>query len=190
VDGVPVTATHRTLLDLGAVASEAAVEIALDDALRRGLTSLPQLRWHLGVAGGRGVRGTAVIRRILEARREDRGVCHSPLETIARRLFRRSSVPTPIKQYPVTESGQFLGRVDFAYPDYKIAIEVVGWDFHSGKRGWKRDLRRRTSLESRGWMVLEFTWDEVVNQPDFVIETIRRALTSRSFPDYNRSASA
>jgi hypothetical protein len=88
VDGVPVTATHRTLLDLGAVGSERAVEIALDDALRRGLTSLPQLRWHLGNAGGRGVRGTAVIRRILEARQEDRGACHSPLETIARRLLR------------------------------------------------------------------------------------------------------
>jgi hypothetical protein len=190
VDGVPVTAAHRTLLDLGAVASEAAVEIALDDALRRGLTSLPQLRWHLANAGGRGVRGTAVIRRILEARREDRGVCHSPLETIARRLFRKSSLPTPVKQYPVTDSGKFLGRVDFAYPDCKIAIEVVGWDFHSGRRRWEKDLRRRTSLESRGWMVLEFTWDEIMNQPDLVIETIHRALTSRSFPDYTRSASA
>jgi hypothetical protein len=190
VNGVSVTATHRTLLDLGAVASERAVEIALDDALRRGLTSVPQLRWHLGNAGGRGVRGTAVIRRLLDARQEDRGTCHSPLETIARRLFRKSSLPTPVKQYSVTDSGTFLGRVDFAYPDYKIAIEVAGWEFHSGKRRWERDLRRRTSLESRGWMVLEFTWDEVVNQPDLVIETIGRALLSRSFPDYTRSASA
>jgi very-short-patch-repair endonuclease len=117
-------------------------------------------------------------------------VCHSPLETIARRLFRKSSLPTPVKQYPVTDSGKFLGRVDFAYPDCKIAIEFVGWDFHSGRRRWEKDLRRRTSLESRGWMVLEFTWDEIMNQPDLVIETIHRALTSRSFPDYTRSASA
>jgi very-short-patch-repair endonuclease len=117
-------------------------------------------------------------------------MCHSPLETIARRLFRKSSLPTPVKQYPVTDSGTFLGRVDFAYHDYKIAIEVVGWEFHSGKRRWERDLTRRTLLESRGWMVLEFTWDEVMNRPDFVVETIRRALTSRSFPDYTRPASA
>jgi very-short-patch-repair endonuclease len=80
--------------------------------------------------------------------------------------------------------------VDFAYHDYKIAIEVVGWEFHSGKRRWERDLTRRTLLESRGWMVLEFTWDEVMNRPDFVVETIRRALTNRSFPDYTRPASA
>jgi hypothetical protein len=154
------------------------------------ISYLPQLRWHLGNAGGRGVGGTAVIRRILEARREDKGICHSPLETIARRLFRTSSLPTPVKQYSVTDSGTVVGRVDFACPDIKIAIEVVGWGFHSGRRRWEKDLRRRTALESRGWMVLEFTWDEVMNQPDVVIETIRRALTGRSFPRYTRSASA
>jgi hypothetical protein len=190
VGGLLVTAVHRTLLDIGSVAPEPAVEVALDDALRRGLTSLPQLRSLLENAGGRGVRGTAALRRILEARREDRGVCHSPLETLARRLFRSSSLPPPVKQYPVTDAGTFLGRVDFAYPERKIAIEVLGWEAHSGRRRWEKDVRRRTLLESRGWMVLEFTWDEVINHPDFVIVTIRKALESRSFPRYTRSASA
>jgi Protein of unknown function (DUF559)/Transcriptional regulator, AbiEi antitoxin len=180
IDGIPITSAHRTLLDLGAVVREAALEVALDDALRRGLTTLPQLRWHIGAAGGRGVRGTAALRRILEARAEDKGVCHSPLETIFRRLFRKSSLPTPEKQYNVIDGDRFLARVDFAYPGHRIAIEVSGWKWHAGKRRWERDLRRRTLLESFGWMVLEFTWDEVVHHPMQVIATIGRALEERS----------
>ena len=181
VDGIPVTAAHRTLLDLGAVVRDAKVEIALDDALRRELTTLPQLRWHLGATGGRGVRGTAALRRILEARLEDRGVCHSPLETMARRLFRNSGLPGPLKQYDVVEAGTHLGRVDFAYPQARVAVEVLGWKWHSGRQGWERDLRRRTLLESFGWMVLEFTWNGVMHHRDYVVETIRRALDERSF---------
>ncbi len=124
-----------------------------------------------------------------QARSEDTGICHSPLKTIARRLFRNASLPDPVKQYPVTDRGILLGRVDFAYPDCKIAIEVVGWGFHSGRQRWERDVKRRTLLESRGWMVSEFTWDEVVNHPERVIETISRALAARSFAGYTRSAS-
>jgi very-short-patch-repair endonuclease len=181
VDSIPVTAPPRTLLDLGAVATERCVEIALDDALRRGLTSIPQLRWHLTAAGRRGVRGTAKLRAILESRRLDKGITESPLETISRRLFRNSGLPSPVKQFRVMEVGTFLGRVDFAYPEYKIAIEVHGWKWHSGRNQWERDVHRRTILESHGWMVLEFTWNEVANDPEHVIQTILAAVRSRSF---------
>jgi very-short-patch-repair endonuclease len=188
VDSIPVTAVPRTLLDLGAVAPERAVEIALDDALRRGLTSLPQLRWHLSTTGRRGVRGTATLRTILEARGLDKGVTESPLETISRRLFRRSHLPPPVKQFRIVQAGRFLARVDFAYPQHRIAIEVLGWKWHSGKGQWERDLRRRTILESCGWLVLEFTWNQVIYHRQHVIETIGRALTERSFLAATRSA--
>jgi len=160
VDGVPVTAPHRTLLDLGAVSSEATVETAVDEARRRGLITFAQLRWHLAAAGKRGVRGTAKLRG---------------------RLFRNSPLPMPVLQLPVFRAREFLGRCDFAYPDLKISIEVLGWKWHYGKRQWELDLRRRTHLVAEGWIVLEFTWDDVVKRPQYVIETIRDAIKQRSF---------
>jgi hypothetical protein len=144
VNGLRITAPHRTLLDLGAVAGEAVVEMALDDALKRQLVTYPQLRWHLAQAGGRGVRGTAKLRRILNARAADNGRRESPLETLAGRLFRNSPLPPPVLQYQVWDGSDHLGRIDFAYPDRRLGIEVLGWDPHSGRLNWERDLRRRT----------------------------------------------
>jgi len=181
VAGVPVTAPHRTILDLGAVSSEATVEAAVDEARRRGLISFAQLRWHLAAAGKRGVRGTAKLRRILDARGEDKGRRESVLETLAGRLFRNSPLPMPILQLPIFRGREFLGRCDFAYPDLKIGIEVLGWKWHYGKRQWELDLRRRTHLVAEGWIVLEFTWDDVIKRPHYVIETIRDAIKQRSF---------
>jgi hypothetical protein len=181
VDGVPITAPHRTILDLGAVSSEATVEAAVDEARRRGLITFAQLRWHLAAAGKRGVRGTAKLRRILDARGEDKGRRESVLETLAGRLFRNSPLPMPMLQFPIFRAREFLGRCDFAYPDLKISIEVLGWKWHYGKRQWELDLRRRTYLVAEGWIVLEFTWDDVVKRPQYVIETIRDAIKQRSF---------
>jgi hypothetical protein len=51
VNGLSITAPHWTLLDLGSVVVEAVVEMALDDALKRGLVTYAQLRWHLAKLG-------------------------------------------------------------------------------------------------------------------------------------------
>jgi very-short-patch-repair endonuclease len=183
VDGIAITAAHRTLLDLGAVVREAIVEMALDAALKKGLVSYAQLRWHLAMAGKRGVRGAAKLRRILNARAVNKGRRDSPLETLAGRLFRNSPLPWPVLQYQVWDRSIHLGRVDFAYPDLKLGIEVLGWDPHSGKVSWEKDLRRRTYLQSHGWLILEFTWNDITKRRDYVIETILRAIRTRSFPN-------
>src|SRR5215510_7052004 len=54
VDAIPCTTVARTLLDLGAVLRPAQVEYALDDALRRGLVTMDDLRALLRRVGARG----------------------------------------------------------------------------------------------------------------------------------------
>ena len=68
----------------------------------------------------------------------------------------------------------------FAYPQWTLGIEMLGWDPHSGKVNWEKDLRRRTYLQSHGWLILEFTWNDVTKRRDYVIETIQRAISTRS----------
>jgi hypothetical protein len=180
VNGVPTTAPHRTLLDLAAKVPEVVVEMALDDALKKGLVTYPQLRWHLALTG-RGVRGTGKLRRILDARAMENGRRESPLETLGGRLFRDSPLPWPVLPYRVWDGAEHLGRIDFAYPQWTLGIELLGWDPHAGKLNWEKDLRRRTYLQSHGWLILEFTWNDVTKSRDYVVETIQRAISTRSF---------
>src|SRR4051812_43597884 len=70
--GVPVTAVNRTLIDYGAVVPPILVERAVEDAFRRGRTSEGGLRRRLAQVGGRGCRGSGVLRRVLDLRPEGR----------------------------------------------------------------------------------------------------------------------
>ncbi len=48
-------------------------------------------------------------------------------------------------------------RLDFAYPDQKIAIEYDGWEWHSSRSAFDRDRRRDRMLQLAGWTVLRIT---------------------------------
>ncbi len=69
-DAIPVTRPARTLVDLAEVVSPDALELAVDDALRRGLVSCPLVQARLRALGGRGRKGTAALRAVLDARPE------------------------------------------------------------------------------------------------------------------------
>ena len=175
VRGIPTTTATRTLLDLGAVADATFVEKALDDALRRGLTSLPRLRWALQ-AGGKGRRGAPVLRSLLRERHPHDARMESPLEARLLRLIRRSRLPLPIAQFEVRRRGHVIARVDLAYPDAKLAIEADGYRYHSGKTAWHRDLERRNQLMGLGWRILHVTWDDLRRHPKRIIDEVEQAL--------------
>jgi hypothetical protein len=66
----PLTSVARTLIDLGATCDEEQVEIALECALRRSLTSVHRLQRRLDELGGYGRRGCRTLRRVLDLRGE------------------------------------------------------------------------------------------------------------------------
>ena len=166
----------RTLIDLGAVVGRETVELALDDALRRRLTSLKMLLGRLDDLGGKGRRGAGVLRSLLKERDPKDAASESVLESRLLGLLRRAGLPKPITQYEVRAKARLLGRVDFAYPDARVAIEADGYRYHSGRAAWQRDLRRRNTLTSRGWRVIHVTWSDVVGGGEEVVSEIRRAL--------------
>jgi very-short-patch-repair endonuclease len=176
VDGIPATNVSRTLIDLGAVVGIEAVEAALDDALRRRLTSLPRVTSRLAEVGGNGRRGVGVLRKLLAERDPALAVPESVLEARLVHLLRRANLPEPTRQYEVRERGKLLARVDLAYPDCRLAIEADGYRYHSGRAAWQRDLKRRNVLTSRGWRVIHVTWADVTVDGNGIVSEIRRAL--------------
>lgn len=172
VAGLKTTSPTRTLLDLAAVVDEEVLEIALDSALRKGLTSIDYLARRFGEKRSRGRPGTAAIGRLLVERSRIARHLDSPLETKFLRLLRRERLPSP-------EAGVVVGhyRLDFAYPAIRLGIELDGYAFHSGRDTWEYDRRRNNDLVALGWTILHFTWDDVTRTPHSVISVLRSHLS-------------
>lgn len=174
--GIPVTTVSRTLIDLAAVADQTAVELALEDGLRRRLTSVPRLRWRLAELGGRGRRGCRLLHKLLDERDPKLAATESPLETRLSQVLSRSNLPQPLRQHEITKDGRVVARVDFAYPSSRVAIEADSFRWHSGKNAWKRDLWRRNDLARLGWTILHVTADDLEKRPEQVIQEVERAV--------------
>jgi very-short-patch-repair endonuclease len=164
-------------LNLAAVDWPTRVEEALDDALARKLTTVVKLNWFLSRSGGRGSPGSGVLKRLIGFRGRRDEVPQSVMETRMDRLIRRSRLPTPARQLSVTdERGADVGRLDFAYPDQRLGIECHGYRWHSGRRKWHHDLSRSNELTRLGWRILYFTWAQIQDEPEQVIDRIRSEL--------------
>src|SRR5205823_6445904 len=66
--GIPVTTGARTIVDLSAVLGDHTLERVVNDALRRGVTSVDELCDCFEMLAGRGRRRVAHLRPLLEAR--------------------------------------------------------------------------------------------------------------------------
>lgn len=176
VSGIRVTTPTRTLIDLAGTVGPEVLERALDDALRRGLTSVSRLRRSLGHSGGRGRRGVAVLRRLLDERSGRYTRPESVLEARLIKVLRQAGLPEPTAQYEIREGGKVLARVDFAYPDVLLAIEADGYRFHSARSAWRQDRARRNALTSRGWRVLHVTWHDLTECPERIVSEVRALL--------------
>jgi very-short-patch-repair endonuclease len=176
VQAIPVTTAARTLIDVAPFAPEDRLEEALDDALYRGLFSIPRLRWRLGELARSGRPGVVVIRKLLDARSPSERLLQSVFERRLLRLFRRAGLPEPVLQYEVRYQGRLIAIVDFAYPDARLAIEADGEAWHSGHFRRRRDRTRGNRLTALGWRVIHITWEDLMRRPETIVEMVRKAL--------------
>jgi very-short-patch-repair endonuclease len=183
IDGIPATSPTRTLLDLAGTIDVDLLELALEDSLRRGLTSLPRIRWCLATQGGQGRTGTRALRNLIDQYDSDQGVTESAFEVRLLQLLRSADLPLPDRQLEIRDGTRLLGRADFGYPDHKLAIEAVSFRWHSGRTAWSRDQRRWNALVAVGWRVINVTWEDLTLRSNEVVARVRQALGQASFFD-------
>ncbi|MDA8301820.1 MAG: hypothetical protein M0005_09815 [Actinomycetota bacterium] len=167
LEGLPVTSVRRTLIDLGQVADANLIERALESALRTGQATVQELEASLQAAPA--LRGTRALRSLLAARPPGQVPTASDAETLFVQLVRRAGLPPPQRQFVVrTPEGNF--RLDHAWPDVRVAIEIDGAATHASPAALARDLRRQNmillALSLAGWVLLRFTWVDLVCEPD------------------------
>ena len=154
--GVPVTSQARTIVDLSGSCSLTELGRALDSALRHGLR-LCDLRRCVGRLPAGPGRRTSLVHALLADRLPGYDAGDSDLETRVLRLLVGARLPPPRQQYRVRLRAATY-RIDLAYPDQRVAIELDGWNPHGTDRTiFDRDRARGNDLVLAGWTLLRFT---------------------------------
>jgi len=157
-DGIPTTTVERTLFDLGARVTRTTLDLAIDQALRRDLTSVARLTETLFRVAKRGRPGSAAFRHVLATRRADQPLAESPAERRLARALVDQGLPEPTVQYEVRDlDGRVVARCDLAYPRWRIVIEYDSIQEHVGKAALLRDSARRNTVAALGYVPLTAT---------------------------------
>jgi REase_MTES_1575 len=172
IEGIPCTRPVRTFLDLGVVLSTDELETVLNDGIRRNLLSVSAIGRRLEELGPLRP-GTRVVQAVVSRHRTGRRAPESVLETRFLQLVRSAGLPEPVPQFEIGLGGGAAARVDFAYPERRVAIELDGAAYHSGEVAERRDRRRDNRLGAMGWRVLRFGWNDVTRSPDYVLGMMR-----------------
>ena len=177
IDGIPVTKPARTLVDLGAVSPRWDVDAAINTALARRLVTIEGLWMMLARVARKGRSGAGVLRECLEWRS---AVPDSVLEALFLQVVRDHDLPKPVLQYPVTVNGRQY-RIDAAYPEVMLAIELDGADTHISPDALQRDLRRQNDLVEAGFSFLRFPWGDLTLRKPHVARQVRTMHDRLSF---------
>ncbi|MDQ4070320.1 MAG: type IV toxin-antitoxin system AbiEi family antitoxin domain-containing protein [Actinomycetota bacterium] len=153
---IPVTSPERTLVDLSARLTPDQLGRVLDDSLRRRLVRLERLRGCVNRLAGSPGRRSGVVHALLAERLPGYEPGDSDLETRVLRLLVKNGFPPPVQQYRVRIGGRTL-RVDLAYPETRLAIELDGWEFHRTRTAFDDDRARANLLVAEGWTLVRFT---------------------------------
>ncbi len=169
--GFPLTDPAPTLIDLSA--SGANTTAAVERSLALHLVTVDGLARATRIGRDVHLIGKAALRRLLVGCGYVGAPHPSVLESRMGRLLKRMEVEDAVP-YPETELAWDEGRyrLDFAWPAIKLAVEVDGYVWHAGAEQLDRDYVRRAELTTDGWTILAFTWRQVVDQPETVIEAV------------------
>ena len=176
VDGIPTTSVEQTLMGLAATVHPSIVEMAVDRALYKQLTTIAQLEQFVSRKGRRGRNGIGVLRELVRGLDPLAGVPESAMETKLKQLIRRNNLPMPEFQYEIWHEGRFVARVDAAYPEHRIAIEYDSYEHHTGKQAIDRDAERRSRLQRIRWETITFTAAALRRNGGEALETLRTRL--------------
>lgn len=142
----------------------------IDRVLRSRQASLAQLHGALNALAGRP--GNAVRTRLL---RDSRDEPWSALERAGHRLLRQHRISGwRANAWVQTRTGGAFA--DLLFARQRVIVEFDGWEYHHDREAFDADRRRRNELVLAGYVVLNFTWRQVEDDPEWVISCIRRAL--------------
>lgn len=176
VDGLAVTGVVRTFFDLARLLRFRhwdAIGESLVIAERMELAQFEQMTHRLARRGKPGSR-SAWDFLAMRAHGDPRATV---LERKARAILTSAGMTPPVPQFNIPWRPST--RFDDAYPDARLAIEWDSRAWHEQRAAMASDRRRDREAAAHGWVLLRFTWDDVTEKPDEVVEAVATLLRER-----------
>lgn len=137
-----------------------------DSALREGIADSVLKRLASDARGP----GSAQMRRVA---REASADSANPFESVLRAIALDVPGLAVRPQVTIRES-DIVARPDLVDAMLRIVLEADSFEWHGGRAALSADARRYNLLVVHGWIVLRFSYEHVMTQPDFV----RRVLVA------------
>jgi hypothetical protein len=165
----------RTLLDLARAETVEQLTIAFDSGLRDGKFNESLVHRRIVEMRSSGRFGIPKLLDVIEGVEAIRGG-HSWLEREYLRIIDAAGLPLPDTQQVLTRAQDRLVRVDFRFPGTPVVVEVLGYRYHRSTEQLRRDAARMNALIAEGLLPYQFPYEQIVSEPDQVVEETRTAL--------------
>jgi hypothetical protein len=169
-DGVPTTTRARTTIDLARWVIFRSGVVVADSALRGGCSREELQRVVRECSRWPGIRRAREVVAFADGR------AASPLESVSRVAFRDMGLPAPQLQVSLGDASR-VGIVDFYWEEFGVVGEADGlMKYDEQPEALRAEKLRQEALESLGFIVVRWTWDDIWRRPDWVEARLRRAF--------------
>jgi hypothetical protein len=156
-----VTSHYRTVIDCAKDLPFTEALAVADSALRHGDVEQDEL-----IRRARRLRGPGSA-KVLRVATEASAKAANPFESMLRAIA--LDVPgLAVEPQVWIEDWGLRVRPDLVDGERRLVVEAESFEFHTGRRAFRRDCERYTGLVIRGWRVVRFAWEHVMFQQDFV----------------------
>ncbi len=171
VSGRLATAPAWTAVEVARQLRRPRALATLDAALR----SMRCTRFEIesAVNEQRGRRGIVAVRELLPLADPQ---AESAMESEVRLVIIDHGLPLPELQYPIYGRGGELWRVDFAWPERRLAAEYESVDWHAGRNEMLRDKTRWGKIQELGWTIIPIVVSDVRQEPHRLAQRIATHL--------------
>ncbi len=167
--GLPVTSRRRSALDHLASSTIVEATTFADRAISQGWLAIADLEGRLATR----TLGNPIVRRVLGTLSYG---AEAESERRLHRLLSAAGIAGWVPNHPVRLGGRLVARIDIAFVELRIAIEVDGIAYHGDRNRFQRDRARQNTLVTAGWTVLRFTWEDLTCRPERVVAIIAAAI--------------
>jgi len=140
-----------------------------DAALASGLTRKDQLIRAAAAMRGPGRPNARRVAALAD------GYVDSFLESMLRALLLEAGIDGFEPQVGV-ECGSLRVRVDLGHRKARVALEADSFEFHGSRAALAADCRRYDELVAAGWLVLRFSYEQILSDAAWVVEMVCRTL--------------
>ncbi len=179
VDGLSVTTVARTICDLASIVGQRRFRRMVEQNVVAKRCDVGELLACRSAYVRRGRSGSARLNLVFDELLNDEPLPASELERRMSRLLVEERIPGFVPQFRPPWFDGRRGVVDFANERAKVIIEVDGRRWHGTTQDFDEDRRRDRRAQAEGWVVLRFSWYEVVHRPAAVAEEIAAIVTAR-----------